>query len=383
MNPNVSTLKPRILVAPLDWGLGHATRCIPIIHQLINNNCEVLLAAEGKIKSLLEAEFPHPLFLELKGYNIQFGKTGWEVFGKLLLQIPKIIEAIDEEHNWLNNVVDEYEIDAVISDNRYGLFNERIYSVFITHQLLIKTSLGNAADKLFQKLNYEYVNAYNECWVPDVEEENNLSGDLSHPEKMPDIPVHYIGALSRFIDNDEKKSEDHLLIMLSGPEPQRTILEDQLLEQLKQYKKQVFFVRGLPGNTDLPTVSENVITKNHLPAAELQQAIISASFIVSRCGYSTIMDIMSLKKRSILIPTPGQTEQEYLADHLMHGNLALCIPQSKFKLLNALQLADSFNYKFGQFKKEQDLKRIIEELLNTLKQKQAEKKYKPEHSSNL
>ncbi len=383
MSPNVSTFKPRILVAPLDWGLGHATRCIPIIHQLLNNNCEVLLAAEAKIKNLLEAEFPHLVFLELKGYNIQFGKTGWEVFGKLLLQIPKIIEAMDEEHDWLNKVIDEHHIDAVISDNRYGLFNERIHSVFITHQLLIKTSLGNAADKIFQKLNYEYVNAYNECWVPDVKEENNLSGDLSHPEKMPDVPVHYLGALSRFNVNDEKKIENHLLIMLSGPEPQRTILEDQLIEQLKHYKQTVVFVRGLPGNTELPTVPGNVTIKNHLPAAALQTAISNASFIVSRCGYSTVMDIMSLHKRSILIPTPGQTEQEYLAEHLMHGNLALCIPQAKFKLLNALQLADSFNYKFSQFNKEQDLKRVIEELLTTLDQRQEEKKYKLEAGSNL
>jgi uncharacterized protein (TIGR00661 family) len=219
--------------------------------------------------------------------------------------------------------------------------------------------------------------------VPDVKEENNLSGDLSHPEKMPDIPVHYLGALSRFNVNDEKKSEDHLLIMLSGPEPQRTILEDQLIEQLKHYKQTVVFVRGLPGNTELPTVPANVTIKNHLPAAALQTAISNASFIVSRCGYSTVMDIMSLHKRSILIPTPGQTEQEYLAEHLMHGNLALCIPQAKFKLLNALQLADSFNYKFGQFNKEKDLKRVIEELLTTLDQRQEEKKYKLEAGSNL
>ncbi len=143
MTPFFTQFKPRILVAPLDWGLGHATRCIPIISQLLNNDCEVLLAGEGKIKNILQTEFPQSFFLELKGYNIRYGKTGWESFGKLLLQIPKIIEVVDEEHEWLHNKIEEHKIDAVISDNRFGLFNEKIYSVFITHQLLIKSSSSN------------------------------------------------------------------------------------------------------------------------------------------------------------------------------------------------------------------------------------------------
>ncbi len=139
-------------------------------------------------------------------------------------------------------MIEEHQIDAVISDNRYGLFNEKIHSVFIAHQLLIKTSLGHTADKLLQKLNYEYINAFNECWVPDVAGANNLSGDLSHPAIMPDIPVHYLGTLSRFEEEDLNRSEEHLLVMLSGQEPQRTIFEELLLEQLKQYKQLVFFV---------------------------------------------------------------------------------------------------------------------------------------------
>ena len=134
----------------------------------------------------------------------------------MLLQIPKMIEAMDEEHDWLEGIITEHGINAVISDNRYGLFNEKIPSVFITHQLLIKTSLGNTADKLLQKLNYEYINAFSECWVPDVETTQNLSGDLSHPEKAPTIPVHYIGALSRFGKKNETAGK-HLLIQLSGP----------------------------------------------------------------------------------------------------------------------------------------------------------------------
>ncbi len=367
MSRNVSPFKPRIIVAPLDWGLGHATRCIPVIRELLNNDCEVFLAGEGKIKNLLQAEFPEQVFLDLKGYNINYGKTGWELFGNLLLQIPKIIEVMDEEHEWLHNMIEEHQIDAVISDNRYGLFNEKIHSVFMTHQLLIKTSLGNTADRLLQKLNYEYVNAFTECWVPDVAGTDNLSGDLSHPSIMPNIPIHYLGTISRFEEEVLNKREEHLLIMLSGPEPQRTIFEKLLLEQLKPYKQPAFFIRGLPGNTDLPTVAENIIIENHLPAEPLQKAIEKASFVISRCGYSTIMDLMSLKKKSVLIPTPAQTEQEYLAEHLLKTNLALCIPQSKFKLLNVLELAGSFYYRFNNFNDPSALQKVVGALVEKIR----------------
>jgi UDP-N-acetylglucosamine transferase subunit ALG13 len=262
--------------------------------------------------------------------------------------------------------METHKINAVISDNRYGLFNEAIYSVFITHQLLIKTSLGNAADEALQKLNYEYVNAFDECWVPDVAGLPNLSGDLSHPQKMPAIPVHYPGALSR-MKRGKLNGGRHLLILLSGPEPQRTQLEELLITQLERYKDPVVFVRGLPGDTDLPPVPENVYAVNHLSAPEMQEAMEEASFVVSRCGYSTIMDIMVLRKRSILIPTPGQTEQEYLAQHLMQQNGALCIPQSKFKLMNALELAGSFNYKEGNFEDAPALQTTVRNFVEKLR----------------
>ncbi len=187
---------------------------------------------------------------------------------------------------------------------------------------------------------------------------------------MPDIPVHYLGTLSRFEEEDLNRSEEYLLVMLSGPEPQRTIFEELLLEQLKQYKQTVFFVRGLPGNSALPVVPENITIENHLPAAALQKAIKQASFLISRCGYSTVMDLVSLKKKSVLIPTPAQTEQEYLAEHLMKNNLALCIPQSKFKLLNAIELAESFNYQLQDFKTDDALKDVVHVLIENLKSKQ-------------
>lgn len=360
---NSDKSKPKLLIAPLDWGLGHATRCIPVIHELLNQDCEVLLAGEGKTAFILKEAFPHLTLLPLQGYGIQYGKNKWELIGKMLFQVPNILAKIDDENEWLRDVVEEHKIGAVISDNRYGLYNENIFSVFMTHQLFIQTSIARAADNLLQKLNYQFVDEYNECWIPDFPLSPNLAGDLSHPIVLPEVPVKYIGPLSRFLKGKDDKSGNHLLIILSGPETQRTIFEDILLSQLKDYSKPVVLVRGLPGETNVPVLPGNIKVYNHLPVEELEVQIKDAGFIISRSGYSTIMDLITLGKKSILIPTPGQTEQEYLANYLVKERMAFCIKQDKFKLKNALDLAASFDYQIPEVPKVNYLEKAIAELI--------------------
>ncbi len=340
-----ATPKKRILVAPLDWGLGHATRCIPVIQELIKNNCEVIIGAEGKIKLLLQSEFPELTFLSLPGYHIRYSRYKWQMAAKIFFQIPSILKTIKAENSWLNDIVKEYGINAVISDNRYGLYHPQIFSVFITHQLTIKSSLGNGIEKIVQRLNYSFINRFNECWVPDMQGSENLAGALSHPIATPKIPLQYTGILTRFKKEKSKPAEKHLLVLLSGPEPQRSILENLLLPQLETYQKPVLFIRGLPEGGTILNAGNHITIKNHLPASQLQQAIEQAFFIISRCGYSTIMDIAELNKKSILIPTPGQTEQEYLAKHIMQQQYAVCLPQCRFNLQKALHMAANFPYR--------------------------------------
>lgn len=361
---NQPSASPKILIAPLDWGLGHATRCIPIIKQLIADNCTVLIAASGKGKALLEAEFPTLKFLHLAGYNIEYAASGWGLLPKIVAQIPKLLSAIKHEQEWLKKIVEEEKIDAVISDNRYGLHHPGIRCVFITHQLLIKAPV-KIAENFLQKINYKYINWFEECWVPDVAGENNLAGMLSHPALLPKIPVHYIGTLSRFTSNENNTQGDYLLVILSGPEPQRTLLENSLLQELKDYVDEVVLVRGLPQIKETLYVAKNVTVFNHLPSAELEEKIKGASMVISRSGYSTIMDLAMLKKKSILIPTPGQTEQEYLAKHLMKKNFALCMSQKKFRLKQALELAQSFNYNLSTAT-ETNLKSVIQTFLKKI-----------------
>ena len=334
--------KRKILIAPLDWGLGHATRCIPIIYELLKQEHEVLIAAEGPIKILLQKEFPSIEYLPLKGYGIRYGKTRSALLFNLLWQVPKFLKSIALEKAWLEQVIKKKGINIVISDNRFGLYHKDVHSIFITHQLLIKSPF---LQSFLQRLNYSFINQFDECWVPDSNVEPYLSGILSHPKKLPQIHVRYIGWLSRF-QKKEGVKQLHLLILLSGPEPQRSILENIIIRQLKNFLKPVLIVRGLPGNENQLQVNDYVKCINHLPAGLLEDVIHSSSFVIARSGYSTVMDLLKMQKKSILIPTPGQTEQEYLAQHLLQNNLAFCTKQKTFNLDRALEAAGNFKYAY-------------------------------------
>ena len=337
--------KLRILVAPLDWGLGHATRCIPIVHELLRLDCEVWLAGEGPQELLLKTEFPALPFLNLEGYRIRYGRSSFGMIWNILSQAGRIVRAIGHENKWWKKMVVEYGFDAVISDNRYGLYHANVPCVFITHQLRIKSSLGKWSERMLQKRNYKYISRFTECWVPDEEGEDNLAGELSHPGNKPKTLIRYTGPVSRFNYISDKPLEGSgVLIILSGPEPQRTILENKVIRDIAHYPGTATIVRGLPGNATLIPSTNQIKFYNHLPAEKLNSEMSSAEYIISRSGYSTIMDITKLRKKSILIPTPGQTEQEYLAKYLHKKKIALSIDQNSFSLPAALQSAKSFVY---------------------------------------
>jgi uncharacterized protein (TIGR00661 family) len=333
----------KLLVAPLDWGLGHATRCVPVIRDLLNSNCKIWLAGEGAQEKLLREEFPSLPFLPLKGYRIKYARIS--LTGKLLLQIPSILRSIKEENKWLNDQVAKYGFDAVISDNRYGLYHEKLFSIFITHQLCIKSALGKWSENFLQKWNYKFIDRFNECWIPDEEGTDNLAGELSHPAKLPAIPAKYIGPLSRFQKKSINEMKGHLLIILSGPEPQRTILENNIIEQVVNYPGTATIVRGLPNEKNIIPSTNTIHFYTHLSSEELNNEALKAEFIISRSGYSTVMDIAALQKKSILIPTPGQTEQEYLAEYLMKKQLAFCVKQKDLSLLKNIEDAKQFDYR--------------------------------------
>jgi UDP:flavonoid glycosyltransferase YjiC (YdhE family) len=356
--------QPRVLVAPLDWGLGHATRCIPVIHELLAQGAEPWLAGEKAQEQLLRSEFPQLQFLHLAGYRIRYSKTSAGLIWKMIRQVPKMRNAIQYENEWLKKMIAKYRFAAVISDNRYGLYNEKIPCVFITHQLQIKSAAGKWTEALLQKSNYRYIERFSTCWVPDESGEPNLGAALSHPKQMPRVPVKYCGVLTRMNKTEAVEEKGHLLIILSGPEPQRTLLENKIVEEISEYPGTVTVVRGLPGGAHLIPSTNGINFYNHLPAMELNKEMERAEWVISRSGYSTVMDAVYLRKKCIFIPTPGQTEQEYLSESLLMKKVAYSTKQKNFSLRKALQAANNFQYELPRLEKHDRLKELVGSLLH-------------------
>lgn len=327
-----------VLVAPLNWGLGHATRCIPLIKSLEALGCRVLLAATGSVASMLQQEFPSVKILSLPDYDIRYSRYKKLLPLQLFRQFPGIRATIKREHHWLQTAISAHGITAVISDNRPGLYSPLVPCVYITHQLHIATG-SRWLSRLAQRLHYRYINRFSACWVPDAEGQPNLAGALSHPKKLPVAPVSYLGPLSRFNVQPSIEKKYAAVVILSGPEPQRTLLENILLPQLQQYNGATLLVRGLPGSTGHLPGTDMLSIVNHLPAADLAMVIQQAECIISRSGYTTVMDLVALQQKAVFIPTPGQTEQEYLAVYLQEQGLFTNASQQNFSLTDALSKA--------------------------------------------
>jgi UDP:flavonoid glycosyltransferase YjiC (YdhE family) len=356
-----------VLIAPLDWGLGHATRCIPIIKALEDRGITVIVAAGGPQKILLQREFPGIEFLEIPGYGIRYtGGKGSLVWG-LVFWIPGLLKSIRKENTWLEELCRQREINAIISDNRYGFYHKEKYCVFITHQLFIQSGLGNLANRILQRLNYRFIRRFSECWVPDFRGPVSLAGLLSHPSYLPGIPVKYTGPLSRFGREEKKDFSNPLLILISGPEPQRTLFENKMISELALYKGRAVVVRGLPGvKEEIKMPNTQVEIHNHLASGPLCALLRISETVICRSGYSTVMDLATLKKKAILIPTPGQPEQEYLGKYLHEKKWAVTIAQRDFNLERSLNTFKEKEYGFPRLPDALFPEGVIREFLNQL-----------------
>jgi uncharacterized protein (TIGR00661 family) len=313
----LSQKKPRILVAPLAWGLGHATRCVPIIRYLLRHGCEVVIASDGDALSLLKHEFPDQHCIGLPPYQVHY-RSG-NMVHNIAFQLPKLILTVRREHKAIQQIIKDYEIDGIISDNRYGVFSDSIPSVLITHQLHILTNhfLASITANLMVK---HAISQFDQIWVPDYAPKiKSLTGVLSHGVTLAK-PIHYIGPLSR-MNAEACEREYDVAIVLSGPEPQRSRLESALLEQALTLPMNFIFVQGKPDVNRQYFAADHVEVVSYLTSSDLNRVINSSKVMVCRSGYSSIMDLIALRKKALLIPTPGQTEQEYLASHLEHEGI--------------------------------------------------------------
>ena len=327
--------KKIILVAPLNWGLGHAARCIPIIEALLAHNYDVMLGCDGAALLFLRKEFPLLPYTELPSYNIVYPKKGVYFKWKLLLSFLRIQKAIASEKKIVRKLVFQAKIDGIISDNRFGVRHKQIPSVFVTHQLNVLT--GNTTF-LSSKIHQKIIRKFDSCWVPDADSKENLSGRLGHL-KNPIEHIKYMGALSRF----KKKSlpvKNEILILISGPEPQRTFFENKLFEAFKFSEKSILLVRGIVEEEQKKYTIGKINVVNFLLSAALETIINESEVVISRAGYTTILDLTTLEKKAFFVPTPGQYEQIYLAKRLHHMGIVPSCRQEDFNVKQLDKIKD-------------------------------------------
>ncbi len=307
-----------ILICPLNWGLGHATRCVPIIKDLTNQGNKVIIAADEGPLAFLQKEFPDHEFIKFPGFSPKYSRSNTQVF-RMMRAFPGALRDFRRDHKTVESIVKNYNIDTVISDNRFGCWSKQAHSVFMTHQLHIQVpKVWKWATPIINLFNNSYIKKYDEVWVPDVEDEPSLGGKLSHPA-LNGVNTKYIGHLSRFSSDNQSFTEktNKFLVILSGPEPQRTMFENIVLKQARETKDNILILRAKPDSSELlRDVPDNVSMFNHVDDDMFVKLVNSAEIIICRGGYSSLMDLKALGRTAFLVPTPGQTEQEYLARHL-------------------------------------------------------------------
>jgi len=318
--------KKKILVAPLNMGLGHATRCIPIIEALDNHGFEPIIASDGAALALLKKEFPQHTALELPPCRIEYPHKGSFFKVKQLLGMPRILRAVARERRHVGHLVQKHGIDGIVSDSRPGARCSGLPNVYITHLL----SVPGDTNFITAELHKQFIRQYTECWVPDVKGSPNLSGRLGHTEDAS-LNLKYIGPMSRL----HKKPATHkydLMVLLSGPEPQRQLLEDKLVKELYGQMGRIIFIRGVVEDEEKTEKRGNIIFYNFMNTATLEQAFNESGLVLCRSGYTTIMDLAKLGKKAFFIPTPGHYEQEYLAKKLKKAGLVPYATQKNFKV---------------------------------------------------
>lgn len=322
----------KILIAPLNWGLGHASRCVPLIHRLLDEGHEVVIGGDGMSFTLLRKHFPKLRYVYLAPLDLHYSRSGNQTWA-MLKAIPQLLLWRNKDRLMLKAILQEEHFDQVISDNRPGLYNKQVECIYITHQLQVKlTKTWRWAEAMASRIHARMYTRFNKVWVPDYEDINHsLAGELSHPSNLrlsrKKTEFQYIGPLSRFhspITHKPSPINYEVVAVLSGLEPQRTLLEHALIERFSGKEERVLIVQGLVNHPNTRIKRGNLTIVPSMADAELVPALLNARHIIARSGYSTIMDLEALGLLSVgnnkplpvhieLIPTPGQSEQEYLA----------------------------------------------------------------------
>lgn len=329
---NIDIHNSKVLISALDWGLGHASRCIPLIKELQKNNCEITIAATEKQIAFYKSELNNVRFENINAYNVRYSNI--LPFSLIMFfQLPKIFISIYQEKKIVKKLIAKNSYDLIISDNRYGFRCKDIKSIFITHQLnIILPRSIQFFSKIINKLNKKLIEKFDECWIPD-EEKNGISYELGH-SNFPSVKTNYLGCLSRFenIEITNIKEKYDIVALVSGPEPSRTEWESILVSELEKASYSVLVLTGNPQASKALNVKNNITISNHIETKELYHYLKSAKLVISRSGYSSLMDYKSLSIKALVVPTKGQSEQEYLAIKCAENQIHYVLQQKDFKI---------------------------------------------------
>jgi uncharacterized protein (TIGR00661 family) len=329
----------KAFVSILNLGLGHATRSIPIIRQLFREGWEVIIGSSGRALALLKKEFPDAALVTTPDYRLRYAKSDWTAV-KLALQTPRLLAGREAERQFCNRVVETFHPDVIISDQCYGMFHPDVFSVLITHQIyfeppewakLLRSPIGMINRRLYE--------AFDRIVIPDYRsgDMGTLSGRLSQLPPGNAERYHHVGILSS-VEKMALPEDIDVLISISGPEPQRTIFEQKVLAALPALRGEVVVVLG-KSEADWQQKLGNATVFSHLTRQKMSEMMNRAKLIVCRSGYSTIMELAALGKKALLVPTPGQTEQLYLAEHLQQKGWFGAVPQHRLNIAEDIREA--------------------------------------------
>ena len=334
-----------VLVSPLSWGLGHATRDLPIIRYLLERGHHVTIAAEDRALTLLEREAPECDFERIPDYPPPYS-SGKHFVPKFVAMAPAMLWAIEMESVRVRRLFRRRQFDLILSDNRFRIRSRRVPSFVLTHQLRFMTPPGlEAFERLTEFFNYVHLNPFDRIIVPDAADlEQNLSGRLSHDMRhLRDSPkVYYAGPLSSVRKMDVEQDVD-LFISISGPEPPRTQLENTILEKVREVEAdRIVVALGKPEVTETREIDGRIEVHGFLDRAKQQEMLNRARFVVCRSGYTTVMELAELGRKALFIPTPGQTEQVYLGRYYEERGFFHTVGQYEMDLPSDIEKARTY-----------------------------------------
>lgn len=355
----------RVLYGVCSWGLGHATRSLPIIRKLIDEGDEVTIVSTGKSLDLLRLELQDGAsYLDLVDYPLPYTQRSRIFLLKFCLFSPRLIKSIIDEHRSIVKFLYKDRFDIIISDNRYGIYHRNIPSFLVTHQLrIIAPRRIKLIENSFERFTAYFQKYFKSIMIPDYEEDG-ISGDLAHNlNRIDSNKLVYFGILSDFKKMDVEEDVD-FLFSISGPEPQRQVLEDLITQHINSIDGKIILSLGRKLNNAIEkkrnALNENIQLYDFLPKEKRELIMNRSKFIISRSGYSTLMDIYALGKKAMFIPTPQQTEQEYLARfHEGKGNF-FYVDQDKMDLSKNLERAKDYKGPDKRYDLEKNMEGFLE-----------------------